>query len=166
MVPGWDFILQPLRLLHPVFHRIGIGTIINFWDQAHSLVIPGGRYPQCCAWKTWRTRQQGGFRLLSALQQTNGTGGKKTCGPTGIKILLSVDSTSLPLGTGPKLNEIWHSDYYPVAWTNKKYKMIYLNMGHNDIDYENKTNKTLNTFGNKAQDKLIVDALLWLGSGK
>ncbi|HYV55092.1 MAG TPA: ThuA domain-containing protein, partial [Chitinophagaceae bacterium] len=60
-----------------------------------------------------------------------------------IKILLSIDSTSFPLGTGPKQYEIWHSGYYPVAWTNKKYRMIYTNMGHNDIDYENKTNKEL-----------------------
>src|SRR5205085_9337032 len=50
-----------------------------------------------------------------------------------VDILLSIDSTSFPLGTGPKQSEIWHSGYYPVVWTNKKYKMIYLIMGHNDI---------------------------------
>lgn len=84
-----------------------------------------------------------------------------------IKILVSIDSTSFPLGTGPKQNEIWHSGYYPVVWTNKNYKMIYLNMGHNDMDYEHKydnTNKTLShTFDNTIQDKLILNALLWLG---
>lgn len=81
-----------------------------------------------------------------------------------IKILLSIDSSSFPLGTGPKLNEIWHSGYYPVAWTNKKYRMIYVNMGHNDIDYENKTNKELSfQFANDIQNKFIIDALLWLG---
>jgi hypothetical protein len=83
-----------------------------------------------------------------------------------IKILLSVDSTSFPLGTGPKQYEIWHSGYYPVAWTNKKYRMIYTNMGHNDIDYENKTNKELSfQFDNEIQNKFILDALLWLGRG-
>jgi uncharacterized protein len=81
-----------------------------------------------------------------------------------IKILLSIDSTSFPLGTGPKQHEIWHSGYYPVAWTNKKYRMIYTNMGHNDIDYENKTNKELSfQFDNDIQNKFILDALLWLG---
>jgi hypothetical protein len=81
-----------------------------------------------------------------------------------IKILLSIDSSSFPLGTGPKLHEIWHSGYYPVVWTNKKYKMLYLNMGHNDIDYENKTNKELSfQFNNNIQNKLIIDGLLWLG---
>jgi len=41
--------------------------------------------------------------------------------------------------------------------------MLYANMGHNDIDYENKTNKQLSfTFGNEIQDKWIVDALVVL----
>ncbi len=81
-----------------------------------------------------------------------------------ITILLSIDSSSYPLGTGPKLYEIWHSGYYPVVWTNKNYRMIYLNMGHNDIDYEGKTNRELSsTFGNEFQDKLVINSLLWLG---
>src|SRR6478672_9252364 len=84
-----------------------------------------------------------------------------------IKILASIDSSSFPLGTGPKPNEIWHSGYYPVVWTNINYRMIYFNMGHNDIDYENKTNKELSsTFSSDEQNKLIVDALQWLGCGK
>jgi hypothetical protein len=85
-----------------------------------------------------------------------------------IKILLSIDSTSFPLGTGPKPYEIWHSGYYPVVWTNKNYKMLYLNMGHNDIDYENKTNKELSfQFDNEVQNQLIIDGIMWLGgSGK
>lgn len=81
-----------------------------------------------------------------------------------IKILLSIDSSSFPLGTGPKQHEIWHSGYYPVAWTNRKYKMLYFNMGHNDIDYDHKTNKELSfQFDNEIQNKLIIDGLLWLG---
>lgn len=83
-----------------------------------------------------------------------------------INILLSIDSTSFPLGTGPKPHEIWHSGYYPVAWTNKKYRMLYVNMGHNDMDY-GKTNGTLSyTFANKQQNRFILDALLWLGKRK
>jgi hypothetical protein len=85
-----------------------------------------------------------------------------------IDILLSIDSTSFPLGTGPKQDEIWHSGYYPVVWTNRKYRMMYVNMGHNDIDYEHKydsTNKTLShTLNNPIQDQLIIDGLLWLGN--
>lgn len=45
--------------------------------------------------------------------------------------------------------------------------MIYINMGHNDIDYDNGTNKTLSyTFENETQTKLITNSLLWLGSSK
>lgn len=84
-----------------------------------------------------------------------------------IDILLAIDSSSFPLGTGPKAHEIWHSGYYPVVWTNKNYKMLYLNMGHNDIDYEHGTHKELSfTFDNKIQNQLITNGLLWLGKGK
>jgi hypothetical protein len=84
-----------------------------------------------------------------------------------IDILLAIDSTSFPLGTGPKPSEIWHRGYYPVVWTNRRYRMIYFNMGHNDIDYEHQydtTNRTLSsTFSSATQNQLITDALLWLG---
>ncbi|HUX85208.1 MAG TPA: ThuA domain-containing protein, partial [Chitinophagaceae bacterium] len=81
-----------------------------------------------------------------------------------IKILVSIDSSSFPLGTGPKPLEIWHNGYYPVVWTNVHYHMIYFNMGHNDMDYEHKTNKQLSsTFSSKAEDRLFIQSLLWLG---
>ncbi|WP_316832194.1 ThuA domain-containing protein [Pedobacter aquatilis] len=87
-----------------------------------------------------------------------------------ISILLAIDSTSFPLGTGPKAHEIWHEGYYPVVWSNKNYKMVYVNMGHNDMDYEHKfdnTNKTLSfTFDNEIQNKMILNSLIWLGTGK
>lgn len=80
-----------------------------------------------------------------------------------IKVLLSIDPSSFPLGTGPKVHEIWHSGYYPVVWTNTKYKMLYVNMGHNDIDYENKTNKELSfQFQNETQNQMIINAFRWL----
>jgi hypothetical protein len=80
-----------------------------------------------------------------------------------IKILLSVDSTSFPLGTGPKPHEIWHNGYYPIAWTHTKYHMLYFNWGHNDMDYESKTNRALSsTFSSEQQNKVIIDGLLWL----
>lgn len=84
-----------------------------------------------------------------------------------IKILVSIDSSSFPLGTGPKQREIWKSGYYPVVWTNKNYRMIYFNMGHNDMDYEHKIDSAIqslsHTFDNKIQNQLIITALLWLG---
>ena len=84
-----------------------------------------------------------------------------------IQILLSIDATSFPLGTGPKPHEIWHSGYYPVVWTNKNYRMLYINMGHNDIDYANKTDQELSSsFESDAQNQLFIDGLIWLGTGK
>ena len=42
--------------------------------------------------------------------------------------------------------------------------MIYFNMGHNDMDYEHKTNIELSsTFESEPQNRLILDSLLWLG---
>lgn len=81
-----------------------------------------------------------------------------------INILLSIDPTSFPLGTGPKAHEIWHAGYYPIVWTNTRYNMIYFNMGHNDIDYTNKTNKELSSsFSSNSQNLLFINSLLWLG---
>jgi len=85
-----------------------------------------------------------------------------------IDILLAIDSTSFPVGTGPKAHEIWHSGYYPVVWSNKNYRMIYVNMGHNDMDYEHqfgpKTTSLSQTFSNPIQNQLIINGLLWLGN--
>ena len=83
-----------------------------------------------------------------------------------IQILLSVDSSSFPLGTGPKPHEIWHEGYYPVVWTNRRYRMLYVNMGHNDMDYEGGSNRALSgTFQSEAQNQLILNGLQWLGTG-
>ena len=84
-----------------------------------------------------------------------------------IEILVSIDPESFPLGTGPKPHEIWHSGYYPVVWTNTQYRMVYFNMGHNDIDFEGKTDRELSlTFENEVQNRLVMNSLLWLASGQ
>ena len=84
-----------------------------------------------------------------------------------IEVLLSIDPSSFPLGTGPKQHEIWRSGDYPVVWRNRKYRMIYFNMGHNDIDYEGGQNKELShTFKNDPQNKLVLNSLLWLAARK
>lgn len=84
-----------------------------------------------------------------------------------IRVLLSIDPASFPLGTGPKTNEIWRGGDYPVVWTNRKYKMIYMNMGHDDLDYNVKPNKQLSsTFDSEPQNQMIINGLLWLGGGQ
>jgi uncharacterized protein len=143
------------------------------WDWYHNEFIGAGQYKS----NTWRPTsailrvEDQSHPVTKDLPQTFKTSPNEwyrwendLTKNSNINILLSIDSTSFPLGTGPKQHEIWHSGYYPVAWTNKNYNMLYVNMGHNDIDYEGKTNKQLSsTFGNKVQDKLVINALLWLG---
>jgi uncharacterized protein len=80
-----------------------------------------------------------------------------------IEILLSLHETTFPVGTGPKQHEIWHEGYYPVAWTNNNFRMIYLNMGHNDMDYEGGTNKELSqTFSSSEEARFVLQSLKWL----
>jgi hypothetical protein len=142
------------------------------WDWYHNVFIGAGQYKG----NTWRPTSAV-LRVEDSLHPaTKNLPDKFNSSPNewyswekdlranpDIDILLSIDSSSFPLGTGPKPHEIWHSGYYPVVWTNKKYKMLYFNMGHNDIDYEGKTNKELSfTFANDVQNKIIIDGLLWL----
>ncbi|MCX5252175.1 ThuA domain-containing protein [Streptomyces sp. NBC_00201] len=77
-----------------------------------------------------------------------------------IQILASVDPSSFPLGTDP--NQSWYSGYYPILWTNTKYRMLYANFGHNAMDYN--TNTTLSsTFASATQNRFLLDGLRWLG---
>ncbi len=77
-----------------------------------------------------------------------------------IKILASIDPSSFPLGTDP--NQTWYSGYYPILWTNTKYKMLYANFGHNAMNYD--TNTALSsTFASATQNQFILDGLKWLG---
>lgn len=81
-----------------------------------------------------------------------------------IQVLLSIDSSSFPVGTGPKPHEIWHRGDYPVVWTHRHYRMLYVNMGHNDMDYEHQPAREVSfTFQNQLQNQLIRDGLMWLG---
>lgn len=142
------------------------------WDWYHNIFLGSGQYVS----NTWRPtsavlrfeNQSAAFKNLPA---------KFSSAPNewyrwqndlrknpDIEIILAIDASSFPLGTGPKAHEIWDTGYYPVVWRNKKFNMLYLNMGHNDIDYERGTNKTLShTFANTHQAKLILDGLLGLG---
>ncbi|WP_084580312.1 ThuA domain-containing protein [Kutzneria sp. 744] len=79
-----------------------------------------------------------------------------------IQVLASVDASSFPVGTDPA--QSWYSGYYPILWTNKQYKMLYANFGHDAMNYTTKTPLS-STFADPVQDKFIIDGLLWLGGG-
>ncbi|MDB5048758.1 MAG: 1,4-beta-xylanase [Fibrobacteres bacterium] len=78
-----------------------------------------------------------------------------------IKILCSVDPSGFPVGTDPA--QSWTSGYYPIVWTNTKYRMLYCNSGHNDMNYSTNTALSL-TWSNAQHIKLILNTLEWLGS--
>src|SRR5258708_40163060 len=79
-----------------------------------------------------------------------------------IDILASMDQGTFPVGTDP--NQQWHSGYYPVLWTNKNYKMLYANFGHNDMNYTTNT-RLSSTFASAQQNQWLTQGILWLGGG-
>ncbi|MBB5057962.1 type 1 glutamine amidotransferase [Granulicella aggregans] len=65
-----------------------------------------------------------------------------------VKVLLTLDPSNYPLG----LKDVLVEGDLPVVWTNRRYKMIYMNMGHGD-----------QIFSNPVQNQLIANAVRWLG---
>jgi uncharacterized protein len=66
-----------------------------------------------------------------------------------VKVLVTLDPGNYPLG----LKDTLTGGDIPVVWTNTKYKMIYVNMGHGD-----------KIFKSSEQNRLFEDTLLWLGN--
>jgi uncharacterized protein len=65
-----------------------------------------------------------------------------------VRVLLTFDPANYPIG----LKDVLTSGDLPAVWTNTKFKMIYMNMGHGD-----------KIFTSPTQNKLFEDALLSLG---
>ncbi|MDB5091506.1 MAG: Trehalose utilization, partial [Mucilaginibacter sp.] len=69
----------------------------------------------------------------------------------GIRVLMTLSPENYPLG---KKDIITGGDI-PVVWTNTKYKMIYMNMGHGDKNFDS-----------DVQNMMFEDAIMWLGGEK
>ncbi len=65
-----------------------------------------------------------------------------------VKVLLTLDPANYPLGFKDTLT----GGDVPVVWTNTKFKMLYMNMGHGD-----------KVLSDGTQNRLFENALLWLG---
>jgi len=65
-----------------------------------------------------------------------------------VQVLLTLDPSNYPLG----LKDVLTEGDIPVVWTNTKYRMVYMNMGHGD-----------KIFSSPTQNELIENAALWLG---
>ncbi|HVU56097.1 MAG TPA: ThuA domain-containing protein [Puia sp.] len=68
-----------------------------------------------------------------------------------VRVLMTLDTSNYPLG---KKDVIREGDI-PVVWTNTRYRMLYINMGHGD-----------QIFVSPVQNRLFEDAILWLGEGE
>jgi type 1 glutamine amidotransferase len=66
-----------------------------------------------------------------------------------VKVLATLNPSNYPLG---KKNLLTEGDI-PVVWTNTRYRMLYMNMGHGD-----------KIFSSNVQNRMFIDAILWLGS--
>lgn len=67
-----------------------------------------------------------------------------------VQVLATFDPSNYPIG----FKDVLTSGDLPVVWTNTKYKMLYMNMGHGD-----------KIFTSPTQDQLIDNAVNWLGTG-
>ena len=68
-----------------------------------------------------------------------------------VKVLLTLAPSNYPLG----LKDTLVAGDLPVVWTNTRYRMLYMNMGHGD-----------KIFTTDPQNHLFEDAILWLGTTK
>ncbi len=64
-----------------------------------------------------------------------------------VKVLLTLDPSNYPIG----LKDTITGGDLPVVWTNTRYRMLYMNMGHGD-----------KIFANRDQNKLFQNAIRWL----
>jgi type 1 glutamine amidotransferase len=64
-----------------------------------------------------------------------------------VEVLLKLAPENFPLG----IKDVLRGGNIPVVWTNTKYKMLYINMGHGD-----------KIFTSPIQNTLIENAVLWL----
>ncbi len=67
-----------------------------------------------------------------------------------VRVLLTLDPANYPIG----LKGILTQGDLPVVWTNTRYKMVYMNMGHGN-----------RIFASNTQKKLIENATNWLVNG-
>jgi len=67
-----------------------------------------------------------------------------------VRVLLTLDPSNYPIG----FKDVLTSGDLPVVWTNTKYKMLYMNMGHGD-----------KIFTSTEQNQLIDNAVHWLATG-
>jgi hypothetical protein len=139
----------------PWFNNTFMGTgqfVNNTWSPTTAVLHTDARHPATRRLPTtWTTAVSEWYSWQHDLRQN-----------PDIEVLASVDASSFPVGTDPA--QSWYSGYYPILWTNKRYRMLYANFGHEAMNYA-ATTPLSSTFADPVQDKFIIDGLLWLGGG-
>ena len=77
-----------------------------------------------------------------------------------IQVLLAIDPSSFPVARGRSRTRSGTKGDYPVVWTNRGYRMAYVNMGHDDLGEGGHVLSS--TFSSAAQNQLIRQLLFWL----
>lgn len=68
-----------------------------------------------------------------------------------VHVLVTLDPSNYPIG----IKDVIPGGDLPVLWTNTRYRMLYVNMGHGD-----------KIFTDDTQNRLIAQSLLWLVAAK
>jgi type 1 glutamine amidotransferase len=68
-----------------------------------------------------------------------------------VRVLVTLDPSNYPIG----VKDVITLGDMPIVWTNRRYRMVYMNMGHGE-----------DVFGDATQNKLFANAILWLGRKK
>jgi hypothetical protein len=142
------------------------------WDWYFNIFLGSGGY----GGNTWRPTSATLRVESTGHPVTRGLGSLFTAAPNewyrfeenlrekpNFEVLVSIDPSSFPLGTGPVPEEIWHEGDYPVVWTNTDYRMLYINMGHDDMDYGGTNGPLSSTFSSASQNQLLLNAIAWAG---
>jgi len=66
-----------------------------------------------------------------------------------VEVLVTLSPLNYPFG----IKDVVSGGDWPVVWSNRRYRMVYLNMGH-----------SAESFGNSTQDLLFVNAFRWVVS--
>ncbi|WP_285742962.1 ThuA domain-containing protein [Lentzea sp. NBRC 105346] len=147
------------------FHVAAFTQNANEWPWYHNTFLGSGNFVN----NTWgpttavlRTSQHPSTMRLpqtytSSVSEWYGWANDLRRNPN-IQILASIDR--YPVGTDP--NQTWRGGFHPIMWTNRNYRMLYANFGHNAMDYEHNVPKS-STFASEIQNRFIIDGLLWLG---
>ena len=122
---------------------LGCGPFLaNNWPPQPALVdVEGGQHPVTRTLPSQFVVPASEFYQFSPSPRANAD----------VEVLISISPKNYPFG----IKDIVTCGDFPIVWTNKKYRMVYLNMGHGD-----------EAFIDATQNLLFTNAFRWVAMGK